>query len=101
MDAAEEPHSTTSIDAISAPLFENNLPELLFLLGIKLCEEEFTDGKPYSTTLMYVSGILGFTKDGIGFQRPHLHTPVLSALMRQQILLFLEFSLPYRPYVYL
>lgn len=73
------------------PLYDDDddadtLPELLFLLSITLCLEEFSDGRPYSSTLMYMSGVLGFTQDGVGFHRPRLYTPTLSALILSNVI---------------
>lgn len=78
--------------------WEGQLLESVFHLSTALCMEEFTDGQPHSTTLIYLGGILGFTDDGAGFQRPARYTPTISALIYLQRLLFLEYALPYQPY---
>lgn len=35
-----------------------------------LCTEDFVDGLPDSTGLVYFSGVLGFSPDGSTFERP-------------------------------
>ncbi|CAK7207844.1 hypothetical protein SEUCBS139899_010659, partial [Sporothrix eucalyptigena] len=58
----------------------------------------FLDGQPSSTFLVYVSGILGFSHDAQSFQSATLYTPLLSALIYTQRILFLEWALPLRAY---
>jgi hypothetical protein len=70
------------------------LAELVFQLMTSFCLEEFKDGQPSSSLLVYFSGILGFTLDGTTFRRARDYTPYLSALIHQQQLLCLEYALP-------
>lgn len=93
--------------SLPIPLVDNHntgsgiISELIFKLSILLCRDEFTDGQPSSSALVYISGILAFTTDGAGFQTPRLYTPTISALIHLQLLLFLEDSLPCRQYPHL
>jgi hypothetical protein len=77
------------------------LAELVFRLSVYFAAEEFTDGQPSSSLLVYFSGVLGVPSDGITFRRARDFAPFLSALIHQQRLLFLEWVLPCRPYPYL
>ncbi|KIW21953.1 uncharacterized protein PV07_12646 [Cladophialophora immunda] len=89
------------------PLVDNHstgsdiLSELIFKLSILLCRDEFTDGQPSSSALVYISGILAFITDGAGFQTPRLYTPTISTLLHLPLLLFPEDSLPCRQYPHL
>ena len=73
-----------------------SIVDQLFELSMVLCMEEFTDGQPQSTMLVYLSGILGFSVNSIGFRRPSLFTGTAAALIYLQRLLFLDYTLPYR-----
>lgn len=77
------------------------LAELVFRLSVYFVTEEFTDDQSSSSLLMYFSGVLGVSSDGITFRRARDFTPFLSALIHQQRLLFLEWALPCRSYPYL
>ncbi|KAH7010838.1 uncharacterized protein B0I36DRAFT_225623, partial [Microdochium trichocladiopsis] len=59
----------------------SQLLELLFKLCITFYTEDFADGHPSSTYLVYFSGILGINPDGRGFRTARLYTPSLSALI--------------------
>jgi hypothetical protein len=74
------------------------LSELTFRLFILFSAEEFIDGQPHSSLLVYFSGILGLRDEGKTFRRAKEYTPYLSGLIYQQRLLFLEYALPYRAY---
>lgn len=63
-----------------------------------LCTEEFEDGLPSSTAIVYFSGILGFTLDGSTFERPSRYTPKLSAIIFCIRLCMLERILPRFPH---
>ncbi|KAH7010893.1 uncharacterized protein B0I36DRAFT_218326, partial [Microdochium trichocladiopsis] len=63
------------------------LLELLFKLAITFCTEDFIDGHPNSTHLVYFSSILGIKSDGQGFRTARLYTPTLSAIIYVQRLL--------------
>jgi hypothetical protein len=76
----------------------NQLLELLFQLSITFSTEQFTDGQPSSTLLVYFSGVLGFSSDARGFLPAKRYTPHLSGLIYIQRLLFLEYALPLCPY---
>jgi hypothetical protein len=77
------------------------LAELIFRLSVYFITEEFIDGQSSSSLLVYFSGVLGVSSDGITFRRARDFTPFLSALIYQQRLLFLEWALPCRSYPYL
>jgi hypothetical protein len=74
------------------------LLELLFELCIAFMTEEFRDGQPSSSTLVYYSGILALQGTGETFRTAKLYTPILSQLIYIQRLLFLEYALPYEAY---
>ncbi|KAH8591171.1 hypothetical protein B0O99DRAFT_719407, partial [Bisporella sp. PMI_857] len=78
----------------------DKLAELVFRLSIFFVTEEFADGQPSSSLLVYYSGVLGCTEDGSTFRRPKDYTPHLSALIYVQRLLLLEIALPHRAYEY-
>lgn len=63
-----------------------------------LCTEEFANGLPSSTAVVYFSGILGFTPDGSTFERPSRYTPKLSAIIHCIRLCMLERILPRFPH---
>jgi len=70
----------------------------VFRLAVFFSTEEFTDSQPASSLLVYYGGILGFAARGTHFQPARNYAPYLSALIHQQRLLFLEYTLPCRPY---
>ncbi|KAJ9634892.1 hypothetical protein H2199_008756 [Coniosporium tulheliwenetii] len=86
--------ATTSFTAVE----NDQWAELIFGLSISFITEEFTDGQPSSSVLVYYSGILGFTDDGLTFRRAKDYTSCLSGLIYIQRLFLLEYALPYRPY---
>jgi hypothetical protein len=47
---------------------------------IVLVAEEYEDGKPSSTLLIYFGSVLGISIDGLTFERPSDYTPKLSGL---------------------
>ena len=59
-----------------------------------LCTEEFDDGLPSSTAIVYFSGVLSFTPDGSTFERPAKYIPKLSAMIYCIRLCVLERMLP-------
>ncbi|KAG7408489.1 hypothetical protein Forpe1208_v012076 [Fusarium oxysporum f. sp. rapae] len=75
--------------------------ERLFGLIMAFSTEEVVDGRPASTLLVYFSGILGFTTDSTGFLPARSYTSNLAALIYTQRLLFLEYALPARAYLFL
>ncbi|KAJ5293540.1 uncharacterized protein N7443_009493 [Penicillium atrosanguineum] len=79
----------------------DHLIESLFNLCVLLITQEFTDGNPQASVLVYFSGVLGISSNGAHFLPAKLFTPYLSALIYIQRLLFLEYALPYREYPYL
>ena len=79
----------------------DELLELVFQLSITFSTEEFIDGQPSSSLLVYFSGILGLSPDARSFLSAKKYTPHLSALIYIQRLLFLEYALPLRPYPHL
>ena len=63
--------------------------------------EQFKDGQSRSSPLVYSSGVLRLSDDGLTYWRAkHLTTP-LSSLSYVLCLLFLEHAPPYRKYTYL
>jgi hypothetical protein len=55
--------------------------ELIFQLSVSWCSDEFMDGQPLLSALMYFSSIVGFTPNVQGFQQPRQYTPIISALI--------------------
>jgi hypothetical protein len=80
---------------------EERISQLLFKISALLITQEFRDGNPASSTLIFLSGVFSFTAEGKAYQRPRNYTPILSALIYSQRLLFLEYVLPCREYRHL
>jgi len=59
-----------------------------------LATEEFEDGRPSSTLLVYSASVLGISADGLTFDRPSNYTPKLSGLIHCVRLVLLESTLP-------
>jgi hypothetical protein len=72
----------------------DTLADLVGQLTLSLIVEEFRNGRPSSTLLVYYSGILSFSTDGATFARPRNYTSYLSALIYCARLTILERSLP-------
>jgi Orsellinic acid/F9775 biosynthesis cluster protein D len=83
---------------LSAESAKDRISELVFRLSISFATEEFIDGQPHSSLLVYFSGILGLLPDGKAFRRAKDYTPSLSGLIYIQRLLFLEYALPHKGY---
>jgi hypothetical protein len=77
------------------------LTELVLELSAFFAMEEYADGRPASTLLVYFSGILGMSSDGASFKKIRTYTLNLAALIYYERLIFLEWALPYRDYPYL
>ncbi|QGA19823.1 hypothetical protein EYB26_007518 [Talaromyces marneffei] len=97
-EAREGAGAAESTNHLSTDLLPPPGLEKLFQLNIIFLTDEFTDGQPSSSLLVYFSGILGFSPDTQSFQPAKSFTPHLSALIYIQRLLFLEYALPYRDY---
>ncbi|KEF50810.1 uncharacterized protein A1O9_13140, partial [Exophiala aquamarina CBS 119918] len=87
-----EPHNSSLLDQVV---------ELVLELSVFLAMEEFSEGRPASTLLVYFSGILGMSPDGTSYHKIRNYTSNLAALIYYQRLIFLEWALPYRAYPYL
>jgi hypothetical protein len=61
--------------------FEGALEDLMLQLGYFLVTEEHEDGRSSSTLLVYFSGDLRTSNDGLTFERPSNYTTKLSALI--------------------
>jgi hypothetical protein len=72
----------------------DDLDDAIGKFSYHLCTEEFDDGLPSSTAIVYFSGVLGFTPDGSIFERPGKYTPKLSAMIYCIRLCVLERMLP-------
>ncbi|PVH98907.1 hypothetical protein DM02DRAFT_530185 [Periconia macrospinosa] len=70
------------------------LEDLIFCLVKFLSTEEYEDGKPSSTLLIYVSGVLGISHDGSTFERAKNYTSKLSAMIYCVRMIILEATLP-------
>jgi hypothetical protein len=73
----------------------------MFELSIHFASEEFEDGQSRSSLLVYFSGVLGLSDDGLTFRRAKQFSTRLSGLIHVLRLLFLEYALPYRKYTHL
>ncbi|KAH8800209.1 hypothetical protein F5884DRAFT_624443, partial [Xylogone sp. PMI_703] len=71
-----------------------HLLELVFKLSITFSTEQFTDGDPSSSLLVFFSGILGFSNDGENFLPAKSYTPYLSGLIYDERLLFFGLASP-------
>ncbi|KAL6242175.1 hypothetical protein RBB50_010723 [Rhinocladiella similis] len=87
-----QPHKNSFLDQVTEQVLE---------LGVFLAMEEFTDGQPASSLLVYFSGLLGLSRDGTSYQMIRNYTPNLAALIYYQRLVFLEWALLYRADPYL
>lgn len=72
--------------------------ELLFQLSVTICTEQYTDGRPSSTLLVYFSGIFGLNTEATGFKRAKQFTSTLSGLIYIQRLILLEYAIPLHAY---
>ncbi|KAL5371137.1 hypothetical protein DPSP01_014468 [Paraphaeosphaeria sporulosa] len=90
--SSREPTSSNRSSEMHAAAAE--LLQLLFELCIAFMTEEFRDGQPGSSVLVYYSGILALQGNGETFRTAKLFTPILSQLIYIQRLLFLEYALP-------
>lgn len=98
------PHANRSTmlqKQLNGGTYNEELVQLLFGVCLRAVKQQFVDGQPSSTLLVYFSGILGFTRDSTGFLSAKHYTPALSALLYVQRLLFLECALPLREYAQL
>ncbi|KAJ6780965.1 hypothetical protein PWT90_10273 [Aphanocladium album] len=77
---------------------QERLLELLFGLSLALCKEKPLHDNPASLTIVFFSGILGFSDARQSFLSARSYTPYLAAQLYNQRLLFLESTLPVRPY---
>jgi hypothetical protein len=76
----------------------NEFLELLFQICLTICTETIKDGRPDSTLLVYVSGILEFSANCRDFLLAKQYCPYLSGLVYIQRLLLLECALPVQSY---
>lgn len=77
---------------------QERLLELLFGISLALCKEKPLHDNPASLTIVFFSGILGFSDARQSFLSARSYTPYLAAQLYNQRLLFLESILPIRPY---
>ena len=95
-------HPEASSESISpcrsSPIDE--LADLVGLLASFLCTEQYRDSRAASTLLVYYSGVLGISPDGMTFQRPRAYTSNLSGLVYCIRLVLLEATLPRFPHSY-
>ncbi|KAH7111690.1 hypothetical protein B0J13DRAFT_461702 [Dactylonectria estremocensis] len=96
-DGTEEYYSGSANDESVRAVWDDLL-ERLFQLSFTLITEEFLEGQPSSTLLIYFSGILGFSTDCQRFQPARGYCTNLSGLIYIQRLLFLEHALPLTSY---
>lgn len=79
---------------------EEKLADVVGQLAVFFCKEQFTDSRSSSTLLVYFSGVLGSSWDGLTFRRPGNYTPSLSALIYCVRVVLLEETLPRLPHPY-
>ncbi|KAE8551310.1 hypothetical protein EYB25_005194 [Talaromyces marneffei] len=80
-EAREGAGAAESTNHLSTDLLPPPSLEKLFQLNIIFLTDEFTDGQPLSSLLVYFSRILGFSPDAQSFQPAKSFTPHLSALI--------------------
>ena len=80
---------------------ETELTELMFELSILFASDEFEDGQPRSSLLVYFSGVLELSDDGLTYRRAKHFTMRLSGLIYVLRLPFLEYAVPYREHTHL
>lgn len=73
---------------------ESTLEDLVLQFGYFQATEEYEDGKPSSTLLIYFTGILGISPDGSTYERAKNYTTKLSGLIYRIRLLVVEATLP-------
>jgi hypothetical protein len=99
VEGGSDQEDLSELDSAGSPeLLSCALPlevlEMLFQLCVLFITEEFNDGQPQSSAVVYFSGVLGLSSDGGYFLPAQQYTPCLSALIYIQRLLFLEYALP-------
>ena len=90
---ASDSRVTATTDA-AGHCHPDDVAKAMAKLSVFLCTEDFADGLPASTALVYFNGILGFTSDGSAFGRPRNYTPKVLSLIRCIGLCMLERALP-------
>ncbi|EXJ79513.1 hypothetical protein A1O1_08777, partial [Capronia coronata CBS 617.96] len=85
------PSPTSDLNSVTR---QPSLSDLVFQFSLLLCTQEYSNGRPSSSVLVFLSGIFGFTPGGQGYHRPRTYTQTLAALIHQQTLLLLESVLP-------
>ncbi|KAJ6267416.1 hypothetical protein PSV08DRAFT_229224 [Bipolaris maydis] len=70
------------------------LEHVIFCFVKFLSTEEYEDGKPSSTLLIYASGVLGISHDGSTFERAKSYTSKLSAMIYCVRMIILKATLP-------
>jgi hypothetical protein len=83
-----------SLENVTSAEWPSALGDPLFRFVKFLSTEEYEDGKPSSTLLIYFSGILGISQDGFTFERAKNYTSKLSALIYCIRMIILEATLP-------
>ena len=99
-DAVSEPHeiddasqeATTPLDVAEG--LDETLADLALGFVHFLATEQYDEGRPSSTLLVYFSCVLGISPDGATFARPLNYTSHLSGLIYCIRLILLESSLP-------
>ncbi|OAQ71908.1 hypothetical protein VFPPC_12026 [Pochonia chlamydosporia 170] len=75
--------------------------ELLFKLSLTLSTQQYLDGHPGSTLLVYFTGIFGFSADCRRFKLARQFSPALAGPIYCSRLIFLEYALPLFAYSYI
>jgi hypothetical protein len=89
-------HNLTKPPSLALMEKEPQLEELADLVGLhaaSLYMEPFHTGRSDLSLLVYFSGILGFSSDGLTFQRPSTFIPKLSSLVYSIRLVLLKKTL--------
>jgi hypothetical protein len=89
-----EAGNVQSLQDVTSAEWPSALGDLLFRFVKFLSTEEYKDGKPLSTLLIYFSGILGISQDGSTFEWAKNYTLKLSALIYCIQIIILEATLP-------
>jgi hypothetical protein len=89
-----EAGAITTTEEKTTPGFEEALSDLMLRFAQFLATEEYEDRNSSSTLLIYFSGVLGMSADGLTFERALNYTSKLSGLIYCNRLLAIKSTLP-------
>jgi hypothetical protein len=94
----DSPNMKNDSSATNQGAAEMEFLELLFKLSVSLSTQQFLDGQPESTLLVYFSGVFGFSSDCRQFKLARQYCPSLPGLIYCQRLIYLEYGVPLYAY---